>query len=68
MPSVFCNLLRPELFGACEVFANRVLNTRQCFFFSGALRPAPRKAKAGYTITVLGWQQSDWGLHAFTVS
>ena len=48
-----------QFLGDFEVFANRVLNVRQSFFFSGALRPAAGKAKARNAVSLLGWHQSN---------
>jgi len=56
-------LLTGQLFGDVEVFANRVLNVRQSFLFSGALRPAPGEARAIDAVALVGWHQRNWVLH-----
>jgi hypothetical protein len=56
-------LLTGQLFGDFEVFANRVLNVRQSFLFSGALRPAPGEAGTIDAVALVGWHQRNWVLH-----
>jgi len=57
-------LLARQLFGNRQVFANCVLNTRQSFFLSCALRPAPGQAGARDAVSLFGSHQGYWVLHA----